>query len=318
MRHAVAVSGLIMMLAAPLARAQTLDTFEQLPLRINAGSTVRIVDNAGAKVTGRVAAFGDDGLTIRTEAGDRRFGAEAVRRVDVSGQSKARGAWIGAGTMLLVGLVGCPKDSASGCPVFAALLWGAPFGTLVGAWIPSMHVAYRAPAGAAARPAAPAPHRGGSLLYDLGMRVDVDNMLTVETVSGASQTGRLIVLDHDELSLCSATVCSPTGGATGDLVVGQVTRVGRDEIRRVTLTTHPVRKATLIGFVAASVACIPGAGNDWVDAIVLCGGMGAGVGALIGRGIQTTSVVYPAPAPRVSITPALVNHQVGLRARYQF
>lgn len=174
MRLALAVSFLAVTFATPtVARAQEVQSFAELPLRINRDDQVRVVDQSGAKVTGRVVGFGRDGLAIRTDGSERRFADETVRRVERSGQSKARGALIGAGTLLVVGLVGCPKDSASGCPVFAALLWGAPLGTLIGAWVPSMHPVYRAPA----KPAEAAPPRAAG-----GVRASLMNDLAWESI----------------------------------------------------------------------------------------------------------------------------------------
>ncbi len=106
MRLALAVSLLAVALVAPAVSAQTVDSFRQLPLRINRDDNVRVVEQSGVKVTGRVVSFGRDGLTIQTDGVARQFGEAAVRRVDLSGQSKWRGALIGAGTMLVVGLAG--------------------------------------------------------------------------------------------------------------------------------------------------------------------------------------------------------------------
>lgn len=220
--------------------------------------------------------------------------------------------------MLVVGLVGCPKDSASGCPVFAALLWGAPLGTLIGAWVPSMHAVYRADAN---RPSNAAPGAGGgraSLLNDLGMRVNLGDKVTLEMVSGETATGTLTTLYDDGLTLCGDTNCQPTGAFAAYTGGPAATRYRREEIRRVTVTHKPTRKATLIGFLTGAVACLPAAGSDWVDAIVLCGGMGAGVGALVGAGIHHTTVVYPATEARVSFSPTLMRDRVGMRVSYRF
>ncbi len=52
MRLALAVSLLAVALAAPAVSAQTVDSFRQLPLRINRDDNVRVVEQSGANVTG--------------------------------------------------------------------------------------------------------------------------------------------------------------------------------------------------------------------------------------------------------------------------
>ena len=49
--------------------AQLVEAFTDLPLRINGDNQVRVVDQSGARITGRVVRFGRDGLTITTDVG---------------------------------------------------------------------------------------------------------------------------------------------------------------------------------------------------------------------------------------------------------
>lgn len=314
----VATVAIVVALNAPLAGAQSVESFAQLPLRINAGDDVRAIDQSGARVTGRVVSFGRDGLMLRTDDGDRRFTPATTQRIAVRSSSKARGALIGAGTFLVIGLVGCPEDSAEGCPVFAALLWGAPLGTLIGAWAPSMHTIYRS---SASHPSNDAPEvRGPSLLNNLGMRVNLNDKLTVETIAGESSRGTLTMLADDWLELCESGDCRQQGAYARLANTASPSRFSRENIRRVSVTHSSTRKATLIGFLAASVACLPSAGNDWPDAFVLCGGLGAGIGALVGVRMHHTTVVYPAaPADaHVSFAPMMQRERVGLRVGYRF
>ena len=162
--------------------------------------------------------------------------------------------------------------------MFAALLWGAPFGTLIGAWVPSMHPVFRAAANRVSNAERVTSGGSASLLDELGMRVNLGDKLTVEPVSGGSFSGTLTWLDDDAMMI-------------GD-VLGTIdgTRYARQNIRRVSVRHSPTRKATLIGFLVGSAICLPSAGSDWIDGIVLCGGMGAGVGALIGKGIRHSTV----------------------------
>lgn len=308
MRVAFRVSFLALTLAAPVvARAQQVQSFADLPLRINRDGRVRVVDQSGAKVIGRVVGFGRDGLSITTSGGERRFADETVRRVDRSGMSKARGALIGAGTFLIIGLTGCPEDSARGCPVFAALLWGAPLGTLIGAWVPSMHEVYRAQPNRPPSVARPARGATPSLLEDLGMRVNLGDRLIIESASGGTTEGVLKGLDDDALTL-------------GDKIESSNARFARENIRRVTVQRSHVRRGTLLGFLAGSawgmalVASDTALKDEWIDAMVLLGGPGAAVGALVGRMVHRRTVVYPAEAPRVTFTPVIIRDRVGVRA----
>jgi hypothetical protein len=296
---------MVVALATPVrGSAQLVTSFAELPLRINRDDHVRVVDQSGAKVTGRVVSFGRDGLSIATDGGERRFADESVRRVDRRGQSKARGALIGAGALLVVGLVGCPEDSAKGCPVFAALLWGAPMGTLVGAWVPSWHAVYRAPANRAPANARAARGDQVSLLEDLGMRVNLGDHLIVESATGVTTNGNLSRLADDAFAL-----------KTTD---SESTQFTRETVRRVSVLARRTRLGTLLGFAAGSLLCLPGAGSDWVDAVVLCGGLGAGVGAIAGHTIHTSTVVYPDKAARISVSPAISRGGAGLRATLRF
>ena len=312
MRVALGVSFLALALAAPVeGRAQQVQSFADLPLRINQNDRVRVVDQSGAKVIGRVMSFGRDGLSITTSGGERRFADETVRRVDRSGMSKARGALIGAGTFLVIGLAGCPEDSASGCPVFAALLWGAPLGTLIGAWVPSMHGVYRAQPNRPPRAARPARGATPSLREDLGMRVNLADRLIIESASGTTTEGALKGLDDDALTL-------------GDRLEFSDRRFARENIRRVTVQRSHVRRGTLFGFLAGSawglamVASDTSLKDEWMDAMVLLGGPGAAAGALVGRMIHTRTVVYPAEAPRMTFMPAINGDRVGVRAILRF
>lgn len=306
MRWTLAFSLMVVALATPLhGSAQLVTSFAELPLRINRADQVRVVDQSGARTTGRVVSFGRDGLSITTDNGERRFADESVRRVDRRGRSKAKGALVGAGVFAVLGAVACSKNETSGCeawPVLDALFFGAPLGMLVGSWVPSMRPVYRAPVN---RASATAPAgRGGkaNLLEDLGMVVNLGDHVLVESSKGVRTEGSLRSLGEDAFTVENADD-------------SELTPFARETVLQVSLRRGHARQGTLLGFVAGAIAgCAVSGGEECVDGAIMLGGMGAGVGAIIGAVIHTSTVVYPAKGTRVSLSPALYRGRPGLKA----
>jgi len=289
------------------AAAQRVPSFSDLPLRIDRGDRVRVVDGSGVKTAGRVGSFGRDGLTLQYDGGVRTFSETAVRRVDRAGSSKGRGALIGAGLLTLVGAAVCDSGASVGaaCPVIFGLAFGAPLGALAGAWTPSMHTVFRAPDAPAGTRTDVSRRANASFLEDLGMAVNLGDRVSVETVSGDTQTGRLAWLGDDGFGVT----------ARGDAAQRDF---ARETVRRVSVLRSRAKLGTLVGFVAISALCLPDAGSEWPDALALCGGPGAGIGALVGSRMVKETIVYPAHAVRLSIRPAMVQHRVGVRVSYRF
>lgn len=301
----VAAISFVVLTEPAVAQARNGASFAELPLRIDRDDQVRVVDMTGAKHTGRVLSFGRDGLTISTGDAPRLFAEPDVRQVYRSAASTGRGALIGAGVFTLVGAAVCDNSSVgAACPFLFGLTFGAGTGALVGAWIPSMHTVYRAPSTqASARPRAASP-AAPSLLDDLGMAVNLGDRLTVEPISGGASSGTLSWLSGDGFGIRS--------GASEEL------SFTRGNVRRVSVLRSRARLGTLVGFAALSALCLPSAGSDWPDALLLCGGPGAGLGALVGRAFRRATVVYPASTPRLSVSPALGRAGAGVLVRYRF
>jgi len=302
---ALSLAGLAGLAAPAAGQTQTVASFAQLPLRIDRGDQVRVVDQSGVRHTGRVVGFGRDGLIIGEVGAPRLFAESAVRQVYRRSASTGRGALIGIGLFTLVGAAVCDHSSAgAACPFLFGLTFGAGVGALVGAWVPSMHSVYRAASPPASVRAGATGPASPSLMDDLGMAVNVGDRLSVESIAGGTATGTLSWLREDGLAIRT--------GATEQV------DFTRDKVRRVSVVRSRSRLGTLLGFAALSALCLPSAGSDWPDALLLCGGPGAGLGALVGHAISTATVVYPAPAPRLSVAPALQRGRAGVSARYRF
>lgn len=289
------------------AGTQMVPSFRDLPLRIDRGDQVRVVDASGAKTAGRVVSFGRDGLTVQSDGGVRTFSESSVHGVDRAGSSRARGALVGAAVFTLVGAAVCDSSASVGaaCPFVFGVVFGAPLGALAGAWTPSMHAVFRA----VAAPAGARPDLGrdvrASLMEDLGMAVNLGDRVSVETVSGDTRTGILSWLADDGFGVA----------ARGDTGQQDFTR---ESVRRVSVVRSRAKLGTLVGFVAFSALCLPDAGSEWPDALALCGGPGAGIGALVGSRIVHAAVVYPAQAVRLSVGPVMVQQHLGVRVSYRF
>ena len=306
MRLALAVSMLAAgLVVPPAASAQQVTSFAELPLRINRDDQVRVWDQSGARVTGRVVSFGRDGLTIQAEGGPRQFSDAAVRRLDRSGSSAARGALYGTGAFVLVGAAICNHSPVgAACPFLVGAMFGAPLGALVGAWVPSMHPVYRASVTSGPGRGVASGATRTSLMYDLGMEVNLGDRLIVESVSGETVKGWLERLGDDGFSL------SVTAQAPKDYSM--------ERVRRVSVVHGHKKLGTLLGFIGFTALCLPGSGGDWDIPLVFCGLPGAGVGAIIGSAMRGSTVVYPAPAARLTVAPAMLRNRPGVRLSYRF
>ena len=69
---------LVMLVPSP-GSAQSLQSFQDLALRVNLDDRLRIEDQSGAKTTGRLTHLTRDEITIQTSAGEKRFSSAIVR-----------------------------------------------------------------------------------------------------------------------------------------------------------------------------------------------------------------------------------------------
>jgi len=121
-----------------------------------AGQQIRLVLNDVKSIRGQFQSVSDEGLVVRTGAGDQTFEKRHVLRVSTQGAShRARNALIGAGAGAGVGAAAlgvCPQGGSREVipcggrgAAFGAVLF-APVGAVVGAVMPTggWHDVYRA------------------------------------------------------------------------------------------------------------------------------------------------------------------------------
>lgn len=301
----VALISALVLLAPSLGAAQPLQSFPELPLRVNLDDQLRVEDRSGTRTTGRLTRLTRDEMTIQTDAGEKRFASDAVRVVAVRGHPLRKGALIGAAVFAALGAAAsCAHEGGGACiiigPLGAAPI-GAGVGLAVGAISPQMRVVYRA-AEMAGPPAAIGVE--ASPLEDLALRVNLNDQLRVENRSGVRTTGRLTRLTGDAITIRTAD--------------GEK-HFPRDVVRQVAVRHHPLRTAVLfgagVGAAAGAVAACTGPDREeCVDAPIMAAALGAGVGLAVGALIHTTTVVYPEPERRTLVSPVISRGAVGVVA----
>lgn len=310
MRPLLRISLVAALAAAPLTiGAQRVERFADLPLRVDRHDRVQVIDANGASASGTLGTWSKGSLTLQTDAGERRFDAASVRQFAREGRATKRYAYIGAGVFAAMGALACGAHHSNGCeawPVLDAVLFGAPLGAMIGAWVPRMQVVYQAPTAAAGASSPPTAANAAppGLLETLGMRINLDDRVTVERRDGARVAGRVTGMTDDALLVTERPNTEE--------------QVAVADIRRVTRITSKARLGTLAGFLVGSALCAPGAGNELIDAFLMCGGLGAGAGALIGAGIHVNTAVYPETEVRLTLAPSVDRGRFAVRANYRF
>ena len=131
--RAIVMAVTALSLTAASAAAQPVQTFADLPLRLNAGDTVIVHDAAGAETRGKLVTVGPESMTLRTGSAIRTFAQADVRQVDLRGDSLHNGIFYGA--VIGVGL-GCVfgasfaemwrwNDCPAGAILFGPVIMGA-------------------------------------------------------------------------------------------------------------------------------------------------------------------------------------------------
>jgi hypothetical protein len=118
--------------------AEPVQSFHDLALRIRPGHQVRIEDQAGASMTGRLTRLTPNEITIENEDGERLFASQDVRTVSRRHGSARWGALIGAGALATLGAISeCRggEDKYCGEGVGMGLIFGAGLGACAGALI---------------------------------------------------------------------------------------------------------------------------------------------------------------------------------------
>ena len=306
MRSAIAVSvfALVSFTALP-GSAQPLPSFEELALRVNLDDQVRVRDESGAKVTGRLTRVTRDAITIRTDAGEKRFTRDAVRAVEVRGHSIGKSALIGAAAFAVLGGVAAAAHENAGASPAGAAVIGAGIGAAIGSVVPTRRTIYRASAsGASVLQARDAAGAEPDLFDELGPRINLDDRIRVEDQSRVRSTGRLTRLTADRIAI---------------LTEAGEQQFTAEALREVAVRRSRVRLLTLIGAAAGMVGgalaeCRAQPHSECPDGVVILGGLGAGAGAITGALIQQTTTVYARPGKLTVVVPAIRRDAVGARA----
>jgi hypothetical protein len=306
MRRTVVVSSFALMLfARSQCSAQALQSFEDLALLVNLDDDIRVEDQSGDRVTGRLVRLTRDEVWIRTDAGEKRFTRDNVREVAVRGHPLRKGALVGAGVFAVLGAVAMCSHGDEHCgivgPLSAAPV-GAGVGLAVGALVSRMKPVYRGPESRVSVP----PSRAGTwagFFDDLALRVNLDDQLVVEDQSGGRSVGRLTRLTADQVTVRTAA--------------GEK-QFARETIRRVALRSQPLRMAVLVGAGAGAALGALAAYTDptreeCADGPILAGGLGAGLGLAAGALMHRTTIVYPEGEKRTVVLPILSRDAVGVR-----
>ena len=258
--------------------------------------------------TGRLIRLTRDEIAIQTDAGERRFTSETVRRVAVRAQSLRKGAIIGAGVGAALGtLATCVHEGGRYCVIigsFGAAPIGAGVGLAMGALFSGMRTIYRAPESRAPLlgPRVTSTFQP-SFLEDLALRVNLGDHLRIEDRSGIVTTGRLTRLAANEVTV---------HGDTGEK------HFTREAIRQVAVRHRPLRTAVLIGAGAGSIAgavaaCTGPSREECVDASIMSSALGAGLGLAVGTLMRKTTTVYVEQEKRTSILPVISRDALGVR-----
>jgi hypothetical protein len=116
-----------------------------LALRVNLDDQLRVEDQSGARITGRLTHLTADEITIHTDAGEKQFTREAIRQVALRKRPVRLAVLVGAGVGAAAGAIAaCTGDEREECPdapILAGAL-GAGVGLAVGALMPRATIVY--------------------------------------------------------------------------------------------------------------------------------------------------------------------------------
>ena len=306
MKPALSLTLIAYLLASPRpVTAQPLQSFDNLALRVNLDDQLRVEDQSGVQATGRLTHLTRDDITIQTDAGEKHFTSEQVRKVAVRGHSLGKSALIGAGVFAVLGTVAVSIHGGnSGAGPLGAAAIGAGVGLAVGALVPQMKTIYRPPEDGASVPRSRDAVSGqASLIEDLALRINLDDKIRVEDQSGVQTTGRLTDLTDQAITIQTSA--------------GEK-HFTRETVRQVAVHHRPIRMAVLIGAglgaaLGAVAGCTGPEREECADGPIIAGGLGAGAGLVVGALIQRTTIVYPEPERRTMVLPAISRNGVAVR-----
>lgn len=118
---------------------------EDLALRVNLDDQLRVEDQSGGRTTGRLTRLTADEITVRTDAGEKRFTRETIRQIAVRHRPLRMAVLIGAGAGAAAGAVaactGPEREECADAPMMAGAL-GAGLGLAAGALIHKATIVY--------------------------------------------------------------------------------------------------------------------------------------------------------------------------------
>jgi hypothetical protein len=118
---------------------------EDLALRVNLDDELRVEDESGLRVTGRLTRLTADEITVHTDAGEKRFTRDAIRQVAVRQRPLRVAVLIGAGAGVAIGAVaactGPDREECADAPIIAGA-FGAGLGLATGALMHRTTVVY--------------------------------------------------------------------------------------------------------------------------------------------------------------------------------
>jgi hypothetical protein len=297
----VILSAALVLLTPSRASAQPLQSFRDLGLRVNLGDWVRIENQSGERIEGRVKRLTLDEVTISTDAGERRFTNMTVREVAVRRSSRRKGVLIGAGIGGAIGaLAACIPADRSECvdgPLMLGAL-GAGVGLALSALLPRSTTVY--PPRADKMPAPQAVLRPGPL-DDVALHVNLDDRIRVEDSTGAKITGRLARLTGEELTI--ETDAGPR-------------RFTAASVRAVAVHSYALGKGALIGAAAFTLlaAAAPACRSNPDCTPIAAAPIGAGVGLAVGALVPRMTTVYPLAEQKLSLSPEITRGGLGIQA----
>lgn len=292
----------LLLLASSQVSAQALRSFDDLALRVNLDDRLRVEDQSGESITGRLTRLTRDEIAIQAGAGERRFTSATVREIDVRRSARRTGVLIGAGLGIAVGaLAACTGSERSECADSMLLLGGAGAGVGLAS---SGLVAHTTTVYVSPIDVMPSRRSGQppGAFDDLALRVNLDDRIRVEDMSGARTSGRLTRLTGDEMTI--ETDAGPKHFTSGI-------------VREVAVRGHWLGKgAALIGagVYVAAVAAAPSCRSNPDCIPIAAAPFGAGLGLAAGALIPRMTTVFRAQETHASISPQFARGAFGVRA----
>lgn len=121
-------------------------SFEDLARRVKPGSRVRVADQSGAEVTGRLARVTPDEMVVETGGSEKRYHPDTVRQIGVVRRFRLAGALVGAGLWTAQeAWSSCRPGDKAVCDLDLPFIFGAGIGAIAGSFIHKTTLVYPNP-----------------------------------------------------------------------------------------------------------------------------------------------------------------------------